>query len=94
MMRREEGLGDSPWLHPAPSDAAQPLSKNRWHNWMRATTKKHGIDVPRLGYHAEERAGIRDPRFRALPPKVQEELAGTTWETMRRIYDFVDLQMM
>jgi hypothetical protein len=22
---------------------------------------------------------------------VQEELAGTTWETMRRVYDFVDL---
>ena len=89
--RRAEGLEASPWLLPAPSDVAQPVSKNRLHHWMKATKRKHGIKVPRLGYHAEKRAGIRDSRFRALPPKVQEELAGTTWETMRRVYDYVDL---
>jgi 3-methyladenine DNA glycosylase AlkD len=58
---------------------------------MKRTRKRLGITLPRLGYHGEKRAGIRDPRFRALAPKVQEELAGTTWETMRRIYDYVDL---
>jgi hypothetical protein len=26
-----------------------------------------------------------------LDPAVQEELAGTTWDTMRRVYDFVDV---
>jgi len=55
------------------------------------TKKEQGINIPRLGYHGEKRAGIRDPKFRRLDPAVQEELAGTTWETMRRVYDFVDL---
>jgi 3-methyladenine DNA glycosylase AlkD len=56
-----------------------------------AARGRSGIALPRLGYHGEKRAGIRDPHFRALAPKVQEELAVTTWETMRRIYDYVDL---
>lgn len=89
--RREEGLGESPWLLPAPSDPAQPVSRQRLHNWMKAARNKLGINLPRLGYHGEKRAGIRDPRFRNLAPAIQEELAGTTWGTMRRIYDYVDL---
>ena len=89
--RRAEGLDGSPWLLPAPSDGAQPVTRTRLHNWIRATKFKHRIDVPRLGYHSEKRAGIRDSRFRALPAKAQEELAGTTWEMMRRVYDHVDL---
>jgi len=47
-----------------------------------------------LGFHGEKRAGVRDPRFRQLPPKVQEELAGTNWETLRRIYDDVSVEEM
>jgi hypothetical protein len=66
------------------------VSKNALHNWMKRIKDRLGIDLPILGYHAEKRAGIRDPRFRALPPKVQEELAGTTWNTMRKVYDYVD----
>lgn len=58
---------------------------------MRGTKKAQGLNIPRLGYHGEKRAGIRDPKFRKLDPAVQEELAGTTWETMRRIYDYVDV---
>lgn len=90
-LRREEGSDASPWLLPAKRNASQPVSKNALHNLMKLTRKRLGINVPRLGYHAEKRAGIRDPRFRALPPTVQEELAGTTFETMRRVYDYVDL---
>jgi integrase len=89
--RREEGLGDSPWLIPAEGDPPKPIRRSRLDNWMRATQKAQGINVHRLGYHGEKRAGIRDPKFRRLDPAVQEELAGTTWETMRRVYDYVDL---
>jgi len=55
--------------------AAQPLGQ-----LMRGTKKVQGIDLPRLGYHGEKRAGIRDPKFRRLDPAVQKELVGTTWE--------------
>jgi site-specific recombinase XerD len=89
--RRAEGLEASPWLLPAPGDVTEPVSNNRLHHWMKTAKKREGIKVPRLGYHAEKRAGIRDKRFRALPAKVQEELAGTTWDTMRKVYDYVDL---
>jgi integrase len=89
--RRDEGLQHSPWLLPAPDDATKPVPRTRLDNWMRATKKAQGINVHRLGYHGEKRAGIRDPKFRGLDPAVQEELAGTTWETMRRVYDYVDM---
>ncbi|HEX6912562.1 MAG TPA: hypothetical protein VF142_19300, partial [Longimicrobium sp.] len=86
-----EGLEGSPWLIPAQDDPAQPISRVRLDHWMRRTKREQGINVPRLGYHGEKRAGIRDPKFRSLDPAVQEELAGTTWDTMRRVYDFVDV---
>lgn len=89
--RRAEGLDASPWLFPAKRNPAQPVSKNVLHNMMKLIKKRLGINVARLGYHGEKRAGIRDPRFRALPPTVQEELAGTTWDTIRKVYEYVDL---
>ncbi|HEY0019471.1 MAG TPA: tyrosine-type recombinase/integrase [Longimicrobium sp.] len=89
--RREEGLDGSPWLIPEEGDPTRPVRRSRLDNWMRATKKAQGLNIPRLGYHGEKRAGIRDPKFRKLDPAVQEELAGTTWETMRRVYDYVDV---
>jgi integrase len=89
--RREEGLEASPWLIPAEGDPTRPVPRSRLDNWMRGTKKAQGLNIPRLGYHGEKRAGIRDPKFRKLDPAVQEELAGTTWETMRRVYDYVDV---
>jgi integrase len=89
--RREEALDASPWLIPAEGDPSRPVPRSRLDNWMRATKKAQGLNIPRLGYHGEKRAGIRDPKFRKLDPAVQEELAGTTWETMRRVYDYVDV---
>lgn len=89
--RRAEGMEHSAWLIPAEANAAQPVPRSRLDNWMRATKKATGLNIPRLGYHGEKRAGIRDPKFRRLDPAVQEELAGTTWETMRRVYDYVDM---
>jgi hypothetical protein len=61
---------------------------------MRRTKKRLGIDIRGLGYHGEKRAGIRDPRFRALPASVQEAISGTAFETLRRVYDYVGLDDM
>jgi len=52
------------------------------------------IDVPRLGFHAQKRAGVRTPEFRSLPPKMQETLAGTTHKTLRDVYDDVSVDEM
>lgn len=92
--RREDGLQDSPWLLPAEDDPAKAVPRSRLDNFMRRTKREQGINIPRLGYHGEKRAGIRDPKFRSLDPAVQEELAGTTWDTMRRVYDFVDVSTL
>lgn len=42
-----------------------------------------------VGFHSEKRAGVRDPEFRKLPAAIQEEIAGTNYTTLRRIYDEV-----
>jgi hypothetical protein len=31
------------------------------------------LELRGVGYHAEKRAGVRDPLFRAMPAKIQEE---------------------
>lgn len=92
--RRVEGLEDSPWLFPATQTASEAVSRTCLHHWMRKTRRACGITIPRLGYHGEKRAGIRDPKFRALPAPVQEELAGTTYGTITRVYEYVDLPVL
>ena len=47
-----------------------------------------------VGFHAEKRSGVRDPEFRALPPLIQEELAGTSFETPRQTYDQITVEDM
>ncbi|MCZ6570947.1 MAG: hypothetical protein O7B23_12370 [Deltaproteobacteria bacterium] len=37
---------------------------------------------------------MRDPAFRSLPSKIQEELAGTRFETLSNIYDKVGVEEM
>ena len=56
-------------------------------HWMRKVKARAGVDVDRLGFHAYKRAGIRTKEFRALPPKVQEQLTGTTHAMLRAVYD-------
>lgn len=36
----------------------------------------------------------RDPKFRSLPPKTQEEIAGTNIKTLRDTYDEVSVEDM
>ncbi|HSM34811.1 MAG TPA: hypothetical protein VK837_00310 [Longimicrobiales bacterium] len=43
-----------------------------------------------MGFHSEKRAGVRDPRFRSLTPKAQEAISGTSFATLKRIYDELD----
>ncbi|HUP25674.1 MAG TPA: hypothetical protein VNB06_22370, partial [Thermoanaerobaculia bacterium] len=43
----------------------------------------------RVGFHSEKRAGVRDPRFRALPPAIQEAWAGTSYQVLKDVYDDV-----
>lgn len=89
--RRREGVEGSRWLFPGRRDPGQAVSKSTLVHWMGETKKRLGIEIERLGYHGEKRAGVRHPAFRQLPPAVQEEISGTTFGTLQRVYDFVDL---
>lgn len=89
--RWTEGLEDSPWLFPARRKPSEAVTRACLHHWMRQTRTACGVKIARLGYHGEKRAGIRDPKFRSLPAPVQEELAGTTYGTITRVYEYVDL---
>lgn len=85
----------SPWVVPAVKDPAKPVSGNTLNSCLqRAKGKADLKGVKRLGYHGEKRARIRSPEFRKLPPKVQEAITGTTWQTLNRVYDYVDLDTM
>lgn len=81
----------SPWVVPAETDPSRPVSNRTLNAWMRRAKERAGIAVERLGFHAYKRAGVRTPEFRALPPKVQEQLTGTTARILREVYDDVPL---
>ncbi len=61
--------------------------------WLKATPEadRPGLreKLRRVGFHSEKRAGVRDPRFRALPPAIQEAWAGTSYEVLKDVYDDV-----
>lgn len=87
------GIGDA-WVFPAPKNPNQPVPRDTMVNWMRKAKRRAGIEIHGLGYHGEKRAGVRDPDFRRLPPPLQEAIAGTRYDTLRRVYDLVDLGAM
>lgn len=87
--------------------SSHPTSRNTFQIWLRRTKaawlrsiegeaerQKVGAALRGLGYHGEQRAGVRDPKFRQLPPAIQEEIAGTNYTTLRRIYDDVTVDDM
>ena len=95
------GSGDAP-LFPHGWDATRPSSRHTPQRVLRrakaallnaATTDAEREELKKrlrgVGYHSEKRAGVRDPEFRSLPPKIQEEIAGTNFQTLSRIYDDV-----
>jgi hypothetical protein len=104
----QRGIGNAP-LFPSASDLAKPTTRYTFDTWLRRAKRAWlgSIEGPEererlraqlrgVGYHSEKRAGVRDPKFRALPPPVQEELAATRYETLREVYDevsFADLEV-
>ncbi|MGH7575469.1 MAG: hypothetical protein ACREM1_10160 [Longimicrobiales bacterium] len=95
------GIGDAP-VFPSATDPSVPTSRDTFQIWLRrakarllrsvadATERERiRLELSGVGYHAEKRAGVRDPLFRALPPKIQEAWAGTRFDTLRTIYDDV-----
>lgn len=99
------GIGDTP-VFPSAEDPTKATSRDTFQTWLRRA--KAGLtratpdgDRPALkcalrgvGFHSEKRAGVRDPEFRRLPPKVQEALAGTSWDMLRETYDEVSVADM
>lgn len=79
----------SPWLIPSETDPSKPVSRSVLNEWMQRVKERAGVDVERLGFHAYKRAGVRTKAFRALPPKVQEQLTGTTHAMLKEVYDEV-----
>jgi integrase len=82
----------SPWLIPSDTDPSRPVSRSVLNDWMQKVKERAGVDVDRLGFHAYKRSGIRTKEFRALPPKVQEQLTGTTHAMLRAVYDEVPFE--
>ena len=82
----------SPWLIPSETDPSRPVSRGVLNDWMQKVKERVGIDVERLGFHAYKRAGVRTKEFRALPPKVQEQLTGTTHAMLKEVYDEVPFE--
>ena len=100
------GIGRTP-VFPATRNPAEPTPSQTFVTWLQRAKRRWLASVAdpveraqlkerlwRLGYHGEKRAGVRDPEFRALPPAIQEELAGTNYNTLTRIYDKVTLEDM
>ena len=94
------GIGNTP-VFPSATDSSQPTPRNTFQIWLRRSKDRWLDSVPEeerenlrnrlrgIGFHAEKRAGVRDPNFRALPPGIQEAWAGTRYETLRTVYDEV-----
>jgi len=100
------GSGDGP-VFPSASDPRRPTPRNTFQVWLRRAKERLLRSLPAdedralwrerlrgVGYHAEKRTGVRDPRFRALPAKLQEAISGTSWETLRKVYDEVGVEEM
>ncbi len=99
------GIGAAP-VFPSSRRHSEPTSRHTFQTWLRRAKQRFLKSLPEpernqvrnrlsgVGYHAEKREGVRDPAFRLLPRKVQEELAGTRFETLSSIYDKVDVEEM
>lgn len=81
-------------------------SRHTCQTWLRRAKAKWLRSVPEaeraallarlegVGFHSEKRSGVRDAEFRALPPAIQEELSGTSYNTLRNTYDEVTVEDM
>jgi integrase len=101
VLRRAPSRGIAGPVFPSASDPSVPTPGHTFQTWLRRAKAQLLKSVPEnereswkerlrgVGFHAEKRAGVRDPRFRALPAKIQETIAGTRYTTLRDVYDEV-----
>jgi integrase len=93
------GIGSVP-VFPAADDPSKPSSRHAFQQWLKrakqawlqsiedpAERERVRLALRGVGFHSEKRSGVRDPAFRQLPAAIQEEIAGTNYTTLRRIYD-------
>jgi len=97
------GIGEAP-VFPSATDPSKPTPRDTFQIWLqrsKARWLKTKPETQRLalkeqlrgvGFHAEKRSGVRDPRFRALPPAIQEAIAGTSFSTLKDTYDEVTVE--
>ena len=95
------GIGQA-LVFPSVEDPSKPSSRHAFQQWLKRAKRawlksiedpheREGIrqQIRGIGYHSEKRSGVRDPKFRELPAAIQEEIAGTNYATLRKIYDKV-----
>jgi len=100
-LRRAPSRGIAGPVFPSATDPSKPTPANTFQTWLRRAKVRLLKSLPEaerhawkaklrgVGFHAEKRAGVRDPEFRALPAKIQETIAGTRYTTLRDVYDEV-----
>lgn len=95
------------WVFPSASNEEEPTPRDTFQTWLRrakerwlrtiedeAERERLADALAGLGFHGEKRAGVRDPWFRALDPKMQEKLSRTNHRTLVDVYDDVTLDEM
>lgn len=94
VLERIPPLPGSPWVFFAEEDPAQPVSRHTLDTWLKRAKERAGIEVERLGFHGQKRAGVRRKEFRELPDSVREKLTGTAARTLDLVYDDVSVDEM
>ena len=99
------GIGAIP-VFPSSARQGEPTPRHTFQTWLRRAKARLLKSLPEIerpiwkerlrgvGFHAEKREGVRDPAFRLLPRKIQEELSGTQFATLSTIYDEVGVEDM
>ncbi len=101
ILRRAPSRGIAGPVFPSAKDPSKPTPGGTFQTWLKRAKARFLDSLPEpdrgawkerlrgVGFHAEKRAGVRDPEFRALPAKIQETIAGTRYTTLRDVYDEV-----
>jgi integrase len=101
VLRKAPSRGIAGPVFPSAKDPTKPTPGGTFQVWLRRAKAKFLASLPEaeredwkrrlrgVGFHAEKRAGVRDPEFRSLPAKIQETIAGTRYTTLRDVYDEV-----
>lgn len=82
---------------PTPADTFQTWLQRAKHHWLRSINdigERRRLEeaLDGLGFDGEKRADVGDERFRRLPPKHQDALTGTNYDTLRYICDEVSVE--